>query len=450
MPLSYDVYDAYFIALDTNPTTQVFESSTGTWIANSDADYATWLTGDLYGFRTNITGAANNGSGLIRLTVDDASSLRTGMKMQVREVGGTTEANGTFVLTKIDATHVDLQGSTFTNNYSSGGYVSGPAIFAAATSIYEVINDTAAQREPWSFAAYTISDEEPGPLVLTNPLPSVIAIDITADLGTYQVHLPAMNLPTSLPIGMPCTLLVSGENRDVDVYAQDGTTVLVTGVTRGDAVQIVLKDNSTANGEFRDVAWMRNSIKGWDYFNANPYDLVSVAGDSEFTRINSYVSTEHTYLLSVAPDEAPGTPPSFGTKLDTDGTLAGNSDTAVATQKATKAYALGKAVEDQALTGGAIVTSKSLGTITSGTVTPNPGARPMQHYTNGGAHTLGVSANAGTCVVDITNNGSAGAITTSGFTKVTGDSFTTTNGHKFRCLISIGNGGSLLQIVALQ
>lgn len=107
-------------------------------------------------------------------------------------------------------------------------------------------------------------------------------------------------------------------------------------------------------------------------------------------------------------------------------------------------------VEDQALTGGVIVTSKDLGTISSGTVTPDPGDRPQQHYTNNGAHTLGVSANAGSILVDITNGVSAGAITTSGFTKVAGDLFTTTNGHKFRCHISIGNGGSLLSVQALQ
>jgi hypothetical protein len=106
--------------------------------------------------------------------------------------------------------------------------------------------------------------------------------------------------------------------------------------------------------------------------------------------------------------------------------------------------------EDQALTGGVIVTSKSLGTISSGTVTPDPGDRPQQHYTNGGAHTLAPSTNAGSILVDITNNSTAGAITTSGFTKVSGDSFTTTDTHKFRCHISVGNGGSLLNVQALQ
>jgi hypothetical protein len=108
-------------------------------------------------------------------------------------------------------------------------------------------------------------------------------------------------------------------------------------------------------------------------------------------------------------------------------------------------------LEGQTLTGGAEVTSKSLGTASSGTVTPDPSARQAQHYTNGGAHTLAPHGyKKGTVVVDIVNNGSAGAVTTSGFTKKTGDNFTTTNGHKFRCFISLGNEGSLLHVEALQ
>lgn len=107
-------------------------------------------------------------------------------------------------------------------------------------------------------------------------------------------------------------------------------------------------------------------------------------------------------------------------------------------------------VEDQTLTGGARVTSKSLGTVSSGTVTLDPGDRPLQHYTNGGAHTLAPGANTGSILLDITNNGSAGSITTSGWTKVVGDAFTTTNGHKFRCHGSVGDTGSLLVVQAMQ
>ncbi len=41
--------------------------------------------------------------------------------IEVYGVTGTTEANGNWKFTVIDATHIDLVGSTFTNAYVSGG-----------------------------------------------------------------------------------------------------------------------------------------------------------------------------------------------------------------------------------------------------------------------------------------------------------------------------------------
>lgn len=73
----------------------------------------------------DISGAANNGAGLIRLTVTSTTGWTTGDIKDVHEVGGTTEANGTWTVTVIDGTHIDLQASTFSNAYTSGGYVAG-------------------------------------------------------------------------------------------------------------------------------------------------------------------------------------------------------------------------------------------------------------------------------------------------------------------------------------
>lgn len=72
-----------------------------------------------------ITGAANNGSGLIRITVASTSSLTTGDVRTISGVLGTTEANGTWTITVINGTTFDLQSSTFTNAYTSGGVVAG-------------------------------------------------------------------------------------------------------------------------------------------------------------------------------------------------------------------------------------------------------------------------------------------------------------------------------------
>lgn len=107
-------------------------------------------------------------------------------------------------------------------------------------------------------------------------------------------------------------------------------------------------------------------------------------------------------------------------------------------------------VEGQVFTGGVAVTSKDLGTISTGTLTLDLGDRPAQHYINGGAHTLAPGAVVGSCLLDVTNNASAGITTTSGWTAVDGDSFTTTDGDKFRCHCSVGQVGSLLIVKAMQ
>lgn len=95
-------------------------------------------------------------------------------------------------------------------------------------------------------------------------------------------------------------------------------------------------------------------------------------------------------------------------------------------------------------------TPYSNGTVSSGTLTPDAGNNNLQYYTNNGAHTLAPPSAASSILMEITNGASAGAITTSGFTKVTGDAFTTTNAHKFLCTIVKSQTYSLLNVVALQ
>lgn len=75
--------------------------------------------------QVTISNAANNGSGLIRLTVSSTTGWATGDIKDIAEVTGTTEANGTWTITVINGTTIDLQGSTYANAYVSGGYVAG-------------------------------------------------------------------------------------------------------------------------------------------------------------------------------------------------------------------------------------------------------------------------------------------------------------------------------------
>ena len=99
------------------------------------------------------------------------------------------------------------------------------------------------------------------------------------------------------------------------------------------------------------------------------------------------------------------------------------------------------------------------GTMTTGTYTPTTAAGSQyKKIIGGGAFTLAppvVATNTATTLsLFIINNSSAGAITTSGFTKVEGDAFTTTNGDKFSCRIEVNDIGgteySTLTVLAMQ
>lgn len=109
-------------------------------------------------------------------------------------------------------------------------------------------------------------------------------------------------------------------------------------------------------------------------------------------------------------------------------------------------------VTSQTYTGGISPTAFSLGTVTTGTTTINCGNGPIQTMTNGGPSTLAMSANDGSCVVRITNNGSAGVITFSGFSQgaASGDALTTTNTNKFDIALTRIGGSPHYLVSALQ
>mgnify|MGYP003389605666 FL=1 len=91
-----------------------------------------------------------------------------------------------------------------------------------------------------------------------------------------------------------------------------------------------------------------------------------------------------------------------------------------------------------------------LGTNTSGTETLSAVNGNIQSGINGGAHTLAPQSQLSTIVVQYTNNGSAGTLTTSGYTIVTGDSLTTTNGDDFMMYSTVVGSFKHLNVVALQ
>jgi hypothetical protein len=85
-----------------------------------------------------ISGAVSGSGGAIKLTISGVTSGLTNLNnensVEVYGVTGTTEANGNWPFVINDTTHITLTGSTFTNNYISGGAIGG-AIDALTLSL---------------------------------------------------------------------------------------------------------------------------------------------------------------------------------------------------------------------------------------------------------------------------------------------------------------------------
>ena len=86
-----------------------------------------------------ITNAASNGAAnLIRITWTGTTTpaLATGNIINISSIGGTIEANGSWVITVIGANTFDLQGSAFLNTYTSGGQAQQDQGFAPLPADY--------------------------------------------------------------------------------------------------------------------------------------------------------------------------------------------------------------------------------------------------------------------------------------------------------------------------
>lgn len=205
---------------------------------------------------------------------------------------------------------------------------------------------------------------------------------------------------------------------------------------------------------FHDRAWMSSATTGTGTITLGSaqagYQTFAASGVADADTVRYTILDGIAWEIGIGTYTAAGTTMSRVLAASSTGSLLSLSGGATVFLTASASDLVFLGVAGQVITGGANVTDQNLGTVSSGTVTVDPGNRPQQYYTNNGAHTLAPSANHGSCMVDVTNGASAGTITTSGFTKVTGNVFTTTNGSKWRCNISIGNGGSLLIVQALQ
>lgn len=105
---------------NANGTFTITKIAANTFDLQASVFVGTYTSGGTVDRLMHVTGAANNGGGLIRLTVT-AHSYESGDKVNVQTVGGVPNATGQWIVTVITANTFDLVGSTFAGAYTSGG-----------------------------------------------------------------------------------------------------------------------------------------------------------------------------------------------------------------------------------------------------------------------------------------------------------------------------------------
>ncbi|HZF76530.1 MAG TPA: glycosyl hydrolase family 28-related protein [Acetobacteraceae bacterium] len=110
------------------------DNRNGLWLSRTyditrihDVHFWPFLTGNL----TNVSlvsqavaAVVNGGSGQVRVTAGAAHGLVTGDVVNLHGIGGVPGANGRFTASVVDATRIDLQGSTFSGAWTGGGTLS--------------------------------------------------------------------------------------------------------------------------------------------------------------------------------------------------------------------------------------------------------------------------------------------------------------------------------------
>jgi len=92
-------------------------------VARADFDFVVGVGQAVGSVTTNVKGSVAGTGGVVRLTVATTANMSTNDEAIVSGVTGTTEANGTWPITVIDGTHIELQGSVYANAYVAAGVV---------------------------------------------------------------------------------------------------------------------------------------------------------------------------------------------------------------------------------------------------------------------------------------------------------------------------------------
>jgi hypothetical protein len=88
--------------------------------------------------KETVSNVADNGSGLLRLTIGSTANMATGNSLVMASIGGALGANGVWPVTVIDSTHVDLQGSSSTTFTATGTEITGQALVTGLSAMTEI------------------------------------------------------------------------------------------------------------------------------------------------------------------------------------------------------------------------------------------------------------------------------------------------------------------------
>lgn len=102
--------------------------------------------------QVNVSGAADNGAGKTRLTVDTTANMLTGQTWFFNGATGTTAINGTHSINVVSPTTLDLLDVTYVAN-SPGGYARVPATIKNVKVLLDV-NDTTGNGQPSALLTY--------------------------------------------------------------------------------------------------------------------------------------------------------------------------------------------------------------------------------------------------------------------------------------------------------
>jgi len=99
---------------------------TDVYIQNDSTSIYNMITGIQYQGAlpmADITGAVNNGGGLVRVTVPSTTPWVNGQMVVTSHIGGVVEEIKVTGIKIVDATHIDLNSVLFSGTYTGGGSI---------------------------------------------------------------------------------------------------------------------------------------------------------------------------------------------------------------------------------------------------------------------------------------------------------------------------------------